>query len=421
MDLWLLWSAAEYGLATRDMPAFGTRGCASATAGAATLWRHLKRAFAHQESLRGPHGGYLTPGAGDWSDFSTAFLQMTESNLVSAQLAYVYPRLAELADLRGDRRLRRGRFAPPGRGTSRSRAASGPAAGWYSRGYAGERQIGRGVIFGEPQPWAILAGAPHRRARPGRSCATSAATSRGGRSRGGSGAGADRLLAVARLERPRRDRAQLTGRAPPPVTTTPCSWAASWYAVNGWLAWSLGHLGATVPGARRYAFDELQRNTLRAHARAYPRHWGGTISVDDVCHAHFSTDPAAAASGSPRGYTGQVMHQPAWLLYDTIRLAGIEPTTHGYRIEPQLPLQHVLAAAAPRPAWPTGRRRAQGYVVTSPLGAPEDGGEGAPAGRGLRRPTPTAGVYARGGAAARSSSRCGRAGHAAQWAITRGR
>ena len=28
---------------------------------------------------------------------------MTESMLVTAQLAYVYPRLAELADLRGDR------------------------------------------------------------------------------------------------------------------------------------------------------------------------------------------------------------------------------------------------------------------------------------------------------------------------------
>ena len=40
---------------------------------------------------------------GDWNDFSTELEQMTESNLVTAQLAYAYPKLAELAELRGDR------------------------------------------------------------------------------------------------------------------------------------------------------------------------------------------------------------------------------------------------------------------------------------------------------------------------------
>ena len=34
--------------------------------------------------------------------------------------------------------------------------------GWYSRGYGAGGQIGRGAIFGEPQPWALLAGAPNR-------------------------------------------------------------------------------------------------------------------------------------------------------------------------------------------------------------------------------------------------------------------
>ena len=47
--------------------------------------------------------------------------------------------------------------------------------GWYSRGYDGDRQIGTGVIFGEPQPWAILAGAPAP-GRPGRSSPTSGAS-----------------------------------------------------------------------------------------------------------------------------------------------------------------------------------------------------------------------------------------------------
>src|SRR5204862_83872 len=53
--------------------------------------------------LRGPHGGYVMGSTGDWNDFSTELEQLSESNLVTAQLAYAYPKLAELADLRGDK------------------------------------------------------------------------------------------------------------------------------------------------------------------------------------------------------------------------------------------------------------------------------------------------------------------------------
>ena len=31
------------------------------------------------------------------------------------------------------------------------------------------------------------------------------------------------------------------------------------------------------------------------------------------------------------------MHQPAWSLFDAIKLAGIEPTASGYSIVPDLP------------------------------------------------------------------------------------
>ncbi len=128
MDLWLLWAAAEYGLATRDLGVFKA-GVPYRDGGAASLWAHLKLAYRHQESLRGPNGGYRSTSTGDWSDFSGAFLGMTESTLVSAQLAYVYPRLAELADARGRRGVRA--HAPPARRRAawRSSAPSGPAAG----------------------------------------------------------------------------------------------------------------------------------------------------------------------------------------------------------------------------------------------------------------------------------------------------
>ena len=102
------------------------------------MWQHLKARFRHQESLRGPHGGYLAGATGDWSDFSTPFLQMTESMLVPAQLAYAYPRLAELADLRGDHAFAAQLRTPARASSSGCCAASGPAR-WYSRGYSGAR------------------------------------------------------------------------------------------------------------------------------------------------------------------------------------------------------------------------------------------------------------------------------------------
>ena len=48
---------------------------------------------------------------------------------------------------------------------------------------------------------------------------------------------------------------------------------------------------------RQDAFSELQRNTLTAHAVAYPAHWDGIISVHDVCHAFYSPTPAACGAG----------------------------------------------------------------------------------------------------------------------------
>ena len=78
---------------------------AGPAADSGSIWEHVKLAIRHQETLpgRGPAGHYIMGATGDWSDFSTAaFGGASESVLVTAQLAYVYPLLAEVADLRGD-------------------------------------------------------------------------------------------------------------------------------------------------------------------------------------------------------------------------------------------------------------------------------------------------------------------------------
>jgi len=54
----------------------------------------------------------------------------------------------------------------------------------------------------------------------------------------------------------------------------------TWYSIDGPLTWALGTLDGTVPGASALALDELERNTLHAHATAYPDHWSGVLDVD---------------------------------------------------------------------------------------------------------------------------------------------
>ena len=76
-----------------------------------------------------------------------------------------------------------------------------------------------------------------------------------------------------------------------------------WFDVNGWLTWALAELDGVVPRAARYAWDEYTRNTLAAHANAYPRHWDGTISVDDACNAFYASSPGRAAGSASTATT----------------------------------------------------------------------------------------------------------------------
>ena len=359
LDLWLMLAAAEYGLALRDKEFFD-ESIAWADGGEASLWEHLKRAHSHHESQRGPNGAYVVGATGDWSDFSPVFTEMTESVLVSAQVVYIYPRLAELAELRGDTE-----FAAALREDAEEQRKiverEWVERGWYTRGYSGARQIGTGAIYGEPQPWALLAKVPSDDQA--------------------------RLLV-------RNIRRFLTGVGAPPEVKGPAKIGSSqspartdpditertrigtgvgsnnavyvggaWYAVNGWLTWALGELEGVVPDAPALALDELERNTLAAHATAFPEHWSGTISVDDACNAHYEKDPAACGIYIASGrYNTQIMHQPAWSLFDTVKLAGVDSVRDGYVIDPHLPMKR-FSLRLPRLGVEYDDVVARGYVV----------------------------------------------------------
>ena len=337
LDFWLLLAAVEYGFGSRDTEFFNEQLPFFDTHALATAWEHIKLAYEHQEILIGPHGGYLAGTNGDWSDFSAIYLQMTESMLVAAQVAYVYPRLADLADRLGD---------PGFAAEVRTRAAAvaqvvsdqWTGEGWYSRGYAGNRQIGAGAIFGEPQPWAILAGIP----TPDRAGILVANIRRFL-----DGVRAPRVVngptQIGSSLTPASNDPAVTERSSPPggVGDNNSNYVGGvWFDVNGWLTWALGELDGIVPGARRRAWSEYTRNTLATHAAHFPDHWAGTVSVDDTCYSYYASKPAQCGNDLYRQYDGQITEQPTWMVMDAIRLAGITPTAAGYTIAPHFPFRH---------------------------------------------------------------------------------
>jgi hypothetical protein len=360
LDLWLLWSAAEYGLASRDLDFFDAQVRYS-DGSSGTMWEHLKLAFEHQESQLGPHGGYIIGSTGDWSDFATQFLQMTESTLVSAQTAYVYPRLAELADARGDKKFAAALRRSGARDLATERR-EWTGKGWYSRGYSGDRQIGSGAVFGEPQPWALLAGAPESRAQAAKVVANIR--------RFLTGVDAPKVIngpaRIGSSQTPASNDPDVTERSQPPHAiggNGAVYVGGTWFAVNGWLTWALAELDGVVPNAAPYALDEFARNTLAAHATTFPDHWNGILSADDVCNSfHASEDPAKCGVGLSTGYQGQIMHQPAWSLFDATKLAGVEPTAAGYTFDPHLPASR-FSLRFPDVGVTYERRRARGYVA----------------------------------------------------------
>ena len=161
-DFWFMWAAANYALVTRDLSFFDQSVHFYDSTTSVSLWQHIKLSFEHMQSLLGPHGEYLALSLGDWSDLLPAYSGMTESDLVVAQCAFMYPELAEAADMFGDHGFAVQLRAAASRDLS-TLQDQWTGKGWYARGYAESQELGSGVKWLEPQPWAILAGAPNPR------------------------------------------------------------------------------------------------------------------------------------------------------------------------------------------------------------------------------------------------------------------
>jgi hypothetical protein len=133
-----------------------------------------------------------------------------------------------------------------------------------------------------------------------------------------------------------------------------------WFDVDGWLTWALGRLDGVVPGAARDAWSEYTRDTLAAHAHAFPRHWDGTISVDDACNAFYAHDPARCGIPLYRSYAGQITEQATWMVMNAVHLAGVQAVQHGFVIRPVL---SRFSLRLPEVGVARGARLLRGYFV----------------------------------------------------------
>ncbi|HZU16011.1 MAG TPA: hypothetical protein VFD01_05315 [Candidatus Dormibacteraeota bacterium] len=346
LDLWLLLAAAEYGLASRDVSFFQQPVPYLGGASTATLWDHLKLAYFHQENVigRGAHGLPNAGTMGDWADFSVETNGLTESTLVAAQLAYVYPYLAALADLVGDSsfagQLRASTAtldtALANQWVSQPDNAAGAPMGWYNRGYAGPEALGTTPtsISALSEPWALLAAqfaTPQEQALidpPSRQQAIvdswqcyllgTCFTAQGGPSKIGSGLSPD----------PNSSSSFNAGAL--------SNSTSDWFAIDDPMAWAYGTTDENVAGADAYAWDELTRNTLANLATQHPDHWDGVISTDDVC-AVWWVGPYSCGVETSTAIDGQILHQESWGLFAFEKLAGLQPTGTGFRVAPHLP------------------------------------------------------------------------------------
>lgn len=106
-----------------------------------------------------------------------------------------------------------------------------------------------------------------------------------------------------------------------------------WHAANMFLTWGYGKVNP------EYARESLLKNTLCAHAEAYPHIWFGIWSAPDAYNAHDARNPGETFYHVTPMTDFPVMNANAHAnpITSALKLCGIEPTLDGFHIAPKLP------------------------------------------------------------------------------------
>ncbi|AXC10663.1 Cellobiose phosphorylase [Acidisarcina polymorpha] len=346
LDLWLLWLASEYILATRDNAFLEERisRWPAATEGQAlTVHECLARAYRHLVDTigTGKHG-LLRGGGADWNEqiyfrnlpenLRDQIGRESESVMNAAMGAYILDHYARMLRYAGD--LGSARDAQVQAEQQRNAVRAQWTGKWFKRLWLGDSTgwLGADRMWLDGQPWAILG-----------DCAT-----------------ADQRKTLFQsieelLRKPSRVGAQ--------QLSSPVDWpgvmpgesknGGVYDTLDGPLIWALAaNASVAGPGA---AYEEWQKNSRAHHADTYRDVWYGIWSGPDVyCSSQSDhagqtgfdpglTDPEARRR--PNNYRGlswtawpvMNMHRHAWPLYSAAKLLGVEFTEEGVNLAPAIP------------------------------------------------------------------------------------
>ena len=322
LQLWLLWVASEYVLATRDTAFLGERIPSyprqQAKRDDPTVLDLLARSFTHLTTAIGVgKHGLLRIFNGDWNDSivythltpeqASETMEVGESVLNAAMAAYVLDFYARMLDS-----IQHTDQAEQARATAKGQREAVQAQ-WYGRwyrrawlsaelGWVGEKQM-----WLEPQPWAILGNCV-----PEDKVETLV----------------DSLNELAR--KPSPIGALLQSQPDPTMKDEPGTGTNGgiFASVNGTLIWALAQVNGDL------AWDEWKKNTLARHAATYPDMWFGIWSGPDAYHSVLSKQPG----GTGVDFPVLNMHAHAWPLYSAVKLLGADFHAGGVRFKPVIPL-----------------------------------------------------------------------------------
>ncbi len=316
-DLFFLWALAEYLGATRDrdflqetQPYYPSRRHE-----AAPVLEHARATFRHlvRHVGLGKHG-LIRCGTGDWNDGLLILsgrplltLLRGESAQNAGLASFVLPALADAIqeiDPSFARELQQ--F-----GEGQARALQSLWNGeWMARGYSGWRNehLGGDRLFLDAQAFGLLGNV-------------------------WTSEQADKMLGniFSLCVQPQKAGAICIA----PINDNIADPGTTWAAVDSWTvhAWA-----KTTPQS---AWDFFLKTTLATRAEAYPNLWYGIWSGPDAYSADASPNPGQAFTGplTPTGnFPVMNMNRHAGVLYDAIKLAGIEPRGGTIVIDPRVPL-----------------------------------------------------------------------------------
>ena len=353
-EMWLLWLASEYVLATRDLefleeelPTYPIYGAKARKVRVKDL---LHRCYYHVVATGTGKHGLQRISNGDWNDLVVhgfapnekhpEIIESGESVLNAAFAIFVLEIYSQLLWYLGEKDHAEEclKYAE-----AQCTAVSAQwVEKWVRRAWLTEDLgwIGEKEMWLEPQPWVLIGNA----VTPEQREILIKAIDEGCRQPSPIGA----MILNKGVQ---KKKGEILGTEIPDGIATN---AGIWPSINGTLIWALSLTNGEM------AWDEWKKNTFALHAEAYPECWYGIWSGPDTYNSVLSKYPGQTVLGTTTEDSSEedssdresaidlielstidfpicCMHPHAWPLYNVTHLIGIKFTLEGVEFTPNLP------------------------------------------------------------------------------------